>query len=139
MSVLAINGINASPYSLRGLTQSLTLIEASQQMRRTVNGSLIDISAPQFRKYRSTITCADQLPPAFDPVYPGQSVTVDCVSELSYLTGGSPSRTVVPASSRVDGAYTFYRPRLTMRVVGFGYDTDEYGATVSWTLELEEI
>jgi hypothetical protein len=67
-------------------------------------------------------------------------VTVGCISELSYLTaGGSPARTPVTGSSRTEGAYTFYRPSLTMRVVTFSQDTDEYGAETSWSLELEEV
>ena len=138
--VLTLSGIGVPPYSARGASQTLEPIEAARQLRRTVNGALIDLSRPEFRKYRSTISCADQQPPAIDGVWPGRVVTVDCISELSYRTsGGTPGRTVVPGSSRTEGDYTFYRPQLTMRVVSFSQDTDEYGATVSWSLELEEV
>jgi hypothetical protein len=138
--VLTLSGIGVPPYSARGASQTLEPIQASQQLRRTVNGELIDISRPEFRKYRSTISCAEQQPPAVDGVWPGQVVTVGCISELSYLTaGGSPARTPVTGSSRTEGAYTFYRPSLTMRVVTFSQDTDEYGAETSWSLELEEV
>lgn len=140
MSVLVITGIDASPYALRGATQTLQPIDQSVQLRRTINGSLVDLSDSAFRRYRSSITGSDQLPPAFDGIWPGQEVTVECISELSYKTsGGSPARDVVTGSSRTDGDYTFYRPELTMRVVSFTQDTDEYGATVSWSLELEEV
>jgi hypothetical protein len=138
--VLTLSGIGVPPYSARGASQTLEPIQASQQLRRTVNGELIDISRPEFRKYRSRISCAEQQPPAVDGVWPGQVVTVGCISELSYLTaGGSPARTPVTGSSRTEGAYTFYRPSLTMRVVTFSQDTDEYGAETSWSLELEEV
>ena len=134
-------GVMAStPYATRGLQQTLEVIEASKQMRRTVNGTLIDISLTQFHKYRSVITGNDQLPPAFDGFWPGQTITVQCVAELSYLTsGGSPAKTVVAGSSRTDGDFTFYRPELTMKVVSFNSFTDEYRASVTWVLELEEV
>lgn len=135
-----LTGMGASPYALRGVTQTLTPIEAAVQMRRTVNGALVDISASQFRKYASTIACEDQVPPALDGIWPGQQLTVDCVAELSYLTaGGSAQRTAVAGSSRAEGLYTFYRPQLTMRVIGFQTQTDEYGAVVAWQLDLEEV
>ena len=125
---------------MRGATQTLQPIDAAQQLRRTINGTLIDVSRAEFRKYRSTISCTDQQPPAVDGVWPGQIVTVGCISELSCKTaGGAPSRSVVSGSSRTEGDYTFYRPQLIMRVVSFSQDTDEYGASVSWSLELEEV
>ena len=138
--VLTLSGIGVPPYSARGASQTLEPIGSSQQLRRTINGELIDISRAEFRKYRSTISCVDQQPPAIDGVWPGRVLTVGCISELSYLTaGGAPSRNIVAGSSRTEGDYTFYRPSLTMRVVSFSQDTDEYGAEVSWSLQLEEV
>jgi hypothetical protein len=72
--------------------------------------------------------------------WPGTQVTVDCIQELSYLTAdNNPIRTAVPGSTRVVGDYTFYRPRLTMRVNGYSIEEDEWGAAVSWTIQLEEV
>ena len=139
-TVLSITGFGLTPYSARGIQQTLEPISQSAAMRRTVNGALVDVSAPEFRKYRSVVSCEDMNVPAIDGVWPGQSVTVDCACELSYLTsGGSPARTVVSGSSRTEGSYTFYRPRLTMRIVAFNQALDETGAVLSWTLELEEV
>ena len=138
--MLTLSGIGVPPYSARGASQTLEPIQAAQQMRRTINGELIDISRAEFRKYRSTISCVDQQPPAVDGVWPGQVLTVGCISELTYRTAGStPSRNMVAGSSRTEGDYIFYRPSLTMRVVAFSQDTDEYGAVVSWSLQLEEV
>ena len=138
--MLTLTGIGVPPYSARGASQTLEPIGSSQQLRRTINGELIDISRAEFRKYRSTISCVDQQPPAVDGVWPGQVLTVGCISELSYKTsGGVPARNVVAGSTRSEGDYTFYRPSLTMRVVSFSQDTDEYGAEVSWSLQLEEV
>ncbi len=103
---------------------------------RTVNGQLVDVSTSAFRKYASTIRCADQAPPALDGIWPGQQVTVDCVAELVHAVGGTPARSVV--ASRTDSGFVFYRPRLTMRVLSYEIDQDEWGAAVAWTLTLEE-
>jgi len=139
-TLLSLSGEGVPPYSARGLTQTLEPIPAAANARRTVNGELIDTSVEELRKYQSTIQCNDQQAPAFDGIWPGQILTVDCVSELAYKTsGGSPSRTVVEGSSRVDGDYTFYRPQLTMMVVNWTASKDEWGAQVGWTLALEEV
>ncbi len=138
-TLLVVTGHGVSPYSARGLSQSLTPIDAAGNLRRTINGDLKDLGQAQFRKYKSTISCNDQNAPALDGVWPGQVLTVDCVSELSYKTvGGAPERPVVEGSSRVDGDYTFYRPRLVMCVVSYDSTEDEWNAGVSWTLDLEE-
>lgn len=136
--VISPNGI--PPYSARGLKQKLEPIDGTKVTARTVNGTLIDLSPTQMRKFKSTITCQDQNPPAFDGLWPGMIVTVDCVKELSYLTaGGAPSRTVVSGSSRVDGDFTFYRPQLTMMVMAFTDTLEEWQAVEDWQLDLEEV
>lgn len=138
-TLLVISGHGVSPFSARGLSQTLEPIQGAGNLRRTINGALVDLSEFQFQKYHSTITCTDQNAPALDGVWPGDQLTIDCVAELSYKTaGGTPQRTVVPGSSRVEGAYTIYRPRLVVRVVSYSETQDEYGASVSWSLEVEE-
>lgn len=138
-TLLSFSGIGVPPYSARGLTQSLEPIDIAANLRRTVNGVLKDISFDGFHKYKSTISCSDQRVPAVDGVWPGKEIVVDCVQELCYLTtGGGPARTAVSGSSRVEGSYTYYRPRLTMLVTTFSTTLDEYGATVGWQMTLEE-
>lgn len=138
-TVLRLVGIGVQPYSARGLKQSLTHLDQAANLKRTANGGLKDISFEAFRKFKSTITGDDQTPPNFDGVWPGMPVTVDCISQLSYnTTGGSPVRTVVPGSERVEGAHTYYRPRLEMKVMAWNTEEDEYGAAISWSLDLEE-
>lgn len=139
-TLLDLDAIGLPVGSDRGIRQTIEPIDAATSMRRTVNGTLVNIGPAQFRKYRSQVSCADQLPPALDGVWPGDVLTVNCVAELSYLTaGGSPAKTVVAGSSRVDGDYTFYRPQLTMMVVRLNVQRDEYNAAVSWSLDLEEV
>jgi hypothetical protein len=139
LTLLVISGPGMPTYAARGLTQTLDPIDAAGAIARTVNGGLIDLSPVQMRKYKSTISCTDVEAPALDGVWPGMPVTVDCVSELGYLTaGGSPQRTVVTGSSRTAGVWTWYRPRLDMMVISYSTSTDEYGAAIGWSLELEE-
>jgi hypothetical protein len=139
-TLLAISGPGVGPYSARGLTQTLDPIPQALQQRRNVNGALRDLSIPEFRKYKSTVSCNDTLPPAFDGWMPGLPVTVDCVAELSYKTiGGTPSRAVVPGSEFVEGEYTYYRPRLNMMTGELTMQRDEYQRVVAWTATFEEI
>lgn len=139
-TVLRLHGMGVVPYSARGLTQSLAPIQAAQQLRRDVNGNSQDFSASQFRKFASTITGSDVAPPAINAVWPGTALTVECIAELAYETStGGPERSEVPGSSREEGDFTYYRPSLDMRVVSFSVQKNEWGAVVSWSLDLEEV
>jgi hypothetical protein len=138
-TLLILTGIGIPAYSARGLTQTLQLIEAAGSQRRTVNGTLVDLSLSQFRKYRSTIRCSDMEAPALDGIWPGHVVTVDSVVELCHPTGGISERTPVNGSMRTEGGFTFYRPQLTMQVIGLSVEKNEWGAITGWTLELEEV
>jgi hypothetical protein len=95
----------------------LNPIEASKQSRRTVNGVLVDLSYAGFRKYAARITCTDQEAPVLDGVFPGVELTVTC---LSQLIGPDPVT-------------------LTMQVIDFKTQRDEYGAETGWELDLEQV
>lgn len=141
-TVLRLQGSGGvPPYSARGLKQTLSPIDQASQNRRTVNGDLTDISFSGFRKYKSTISGTDQRPPNFDGMWPGQTLVVDCVAELSFTPDEAQTRQrpAVPGSEKIEGAHTTYRPRLTMKVIGWNTDEDEYGATIGWSLDLEEV
>ena len=127
------------PYSARGLSEKLSPVPASQQLRRTINGNLVDFSSEQFRKFQVSISGSDQDPPALNAVWPGTELVVDCISEIAYESStGGPDRQEVAGSIREADSFTYYRPQLTMKVVNFQLDKDEYGAQISWTLDLEE-
>jgi hypothetical protein len=138
-TLLVISTFGAPPFSARGLSQTLEPIAQALNVRRTVNGRLVNLTPTQFLKYKSKITCNDMLAPAIDGVFPGALVTIDCVAELAYRTvGGTPQRTIVDGSSRIEGDFTYYRPRLDMMVITFSTQQDEWGAAVSWSIDLEE-
>ena len=140
-TVLRMIGVGVPPYSARGLRQTIAPIDQSSSLRRTVNGSLKDISFSGFRKYKTTISGTDQRPPNFDGSWPGKIVTIDCIAELSYTPdeGQSRQRPAVPGSEHTEGAHTVYRPRLECRIINFQQDHDEYDAAIGWTLDAEEI
>ena len=139
-TLLKLNGVGLSPYAARGLTQTLNPIDQAKDLRRTINGELIDFSISQLRKYASVISGDDQMPPAVSGVWPGREIQVACLAELSYLTTvGAAERPAVADSERIEGLYTYYRPILNMRVVDFSQSFDEWDAQVSWSLSLEEI
>jgi len=131
------------PYSARGLKGTLAPIALAQgddKLARTVNGTLIDISAPQMRKYRLEAAGDDMDPPAFDGLWVGMVVLVYSHVEIGrHTASGSPERTPVPGSVRTDGAWTFYRPQLTMRVVDLQIERAEWEDKVTWSLSLEEV
>lgn len=146
-TVLVLSGQGIPPYSARGCSQTLTPISEQLAAVRTVNGTLIDMSDAGFRKYASSISCDDMNSPAVDGIWPGMVLTVDCIVELAYKLpedpeeepGENAERTVVSGSVRTVGDYLFYRPQLSMMIMNFEIEKDEWGAAVGWTLDLEEV
>jgi hypothetical protein len=134
-------GVN--PYSARGLRgtmRPIAMASGDGLLARTVNGTLVDLSAPQMRKYRLEIAGEDMAPPALDGMWVGMQVTVNSHVQLAYLTaGGSPGRTPVTGSVTVDGNYTYYCPSFQMLVVDLQLERQEWAAVVTWSLVLEEI
>src|SRR5215831_15977191 len=107
--------LQLTPYSARGLTQTLEFITTGG-LRRDVNGGLQSLVDTRFRKYKSVISCQDQETPCLDDAWIGIHCEVSCALELSYVTGATPARPSVSGSSRTEGTVTFYRPMLTMIV-----------------------
>lgn len=141
-TLLTISGFGNMTYQARGLNQTLEHIGSAVQLERTINGTLTDVSAAQFRKYQSKISVSDEVEaPPLDGIWPGMQVTVAFALYLCYPNGrvGSPARTEVSGSSYTENGYTFYRPQLTMLVKDFTYTLDEWGRKTNWTLDLEEV
>ena len=89
----------------------------------------------------SKITCTDVNAPPIDNLWPGMTVEVGCAAELCYQTGnaGSPARAEVSGSARTEGAFTFYRPVMTMLIQNVNQHFDEWKADVQWEIDLEEV
>lgn len=139
-TLMRVAPFGMSPFSVRGVNQSLELISAALNFRRTVNGKLVKISPAQFTKYKASVTCTDMDSPAVTGRAIGAIVVFDSVVEISYITlsGDGPERPVVPGSERVEGELTFYRPQMTMMIVGFNINKNEWGASVSYQIDMEE-
>jgi len=135
--------LQLTPYSARGLTQTLELIgptgAGGQWIRRDVNGIARSVADTRFRKYRSTITCTDGETPCLDDAWIGEACEVSCALELNYPTGATPQRPAVSGSSRVEGTVTFYRPQLLMMVEDIKNSFAEWRATNNWQISLVEI
>lgn len=141
-TILTISSFGNMLYQARGLTQTLSVIGEATQQERTINGTLVDISAAQFRKYASTINVPNEVyAPPLDNIFPGQTVTVHCAVTLAFVTGtvGLPNRPEVSGSQWVENGYTFYRPLLTMMVKSVETQLDEWKNVVGWKLDLEEV
>lgn len=140
-TMLSISSFGHMIFQARGLSQTLSVIGEATQLERTVNGTLKDISAPQFRKYESRITVPSEVyPTPIDGIFPGMEVTVHCAVSLAYITGavGFPKRTEVSGSSWSENGYTFYRPSLVMLIKHIETHFDEWKNVVGWSVDLEE-
>jgi hypothetical protein len=134
-------GVNPwSARQLRGTLRPIAMASGDSLVARTVNGTLVDLSASQMRKYRLEIAGDDMAAPALDGMWVGMQVVVNCHVELAYLTaGGTPGRTPVSGSQRIDGNYTYYCPQFSMLIVQMQVERQEWAAVVNWSLTLEEI
>lgn len=140
-SILKLTGVGIPPHSATNLTQTCEEAGGQGDFERNINNRLVDLSPPWQRLLKSTISCDDVNPPAFDGSPKGKVVVVDCVFEFAFLTAlGSAGqlRPAVPGSVRTEGDWTFYRPQLTCVIVGFTLQKDEWGNITGWTMELEE-
>lgn len=138
---LVITPIGVPPFSARNLTQTLEPIQQAANFRRTVNGTLVNLAPTQFAKYRSVISGADHDTGAFQLVFPGMIVTVECIQEIGVKNGNvADQRPAVPGSERNSGDYSFYRPILTMMVTaGPTASWDEAAGVNTHSIELEEV
>lgn len=147
MKELALTGMGIPPFSIRGVTQTLEVLERDD-LRRNMNGTLLDLSNSNFRKFVSEIECEDMTSPAQHDIWRGKILTVDCIVELA-VAGTLPDppedwedniRPIVPGSLRERDGFIFYRPRLTMMVVEPPVvERDEWGGVVGWSMTLGEV
>ncbi len=127
--MLVLSGIGVPPYSARGLTRRCSRSRRRGARGSTVNGTLVDLSLAQFRKYRSLIRCSDQDCTGTRWNLAGQFVTCELRCRTLLSITGTPTKPVVSGSQRTEGSFIFYRPQLTMQVVGLTMEKDEYAAT----------
>lgn len=152
------------PFSARECIQTLTPIPQGT-LRRTINGVLVHIGNGEHRKFQSTISCKDKVSPAFEGFWKGTLLKVGCVQFMTQTVPQGTqriqlerealslqlydlSRKIWPIKdaekrwvdlpSDFPGGFITYRPLLAMVVKNYHLETDEWGLSVGWTLELEE-
>jgi hypothetical protein len=81
-TVLTLSGIGVVPLSGRGITERLTPL-GNGDLRRTINGTLVDVTLTSHRKFQVSLSGGDVQPPALNGVWRGQATTVQCITELS--------------------------------------------------------
>lgn len=149
----------------RGITQTLSFVN-NGDLRRTVNGKLVDVTRKENRKYVSTVSCTDMDAPSISEIWRGEVLDVSFIVKLSQAVS-PPSQNVtisreavagsiqgfdtdglpVPIDSitgqdiefEADVALVSYNPLLEMMVVDVSVNTDEYDAQVGWSIQLEEV
>lgn len=161
---LVLSGLVIPVGSGRGITQSITPID-NGDLRRTVNGTLVDTTRAVNQKYSTSIKCSDQGSPPFAQVWKGSEMEISCVAKIRQMTdaamvvtltrvpveasivGMKSDGTRIDADSLDDMDVTFsedvimveFCPILEMMVTNYSVDEDEYGATTGWQLDLEEV
>src|SRR5262245_34644764 len=119
-TLLAIDNIDFSDPAVRGITMTLEPIDQAKNVARDCLGALVDISVPQFRQHKVTITCTDQEAPMLEDIWPGQDITITCLPGLS---GGSIDETPLVIAAKVTSWNTSFA---------------EWDAEVAWQLEAEQ-
>lgn len=149
----------------RGITQTLQPID-NGDLRRTVNGTLLDLTRTENRKYESQVQCTDMAAPTLAGIWKGSEIAVNCIKHLRQVVtpestnvtlirdpvagsvvGYDSSGNKVTPDSVVNRDVTFlvnvamvkFRPALTMMVVALTENEDEYAAEEGWTIDLEEV
>ena len=152
------------PFSSRDCTQTLAPLPQGC-LRRTINGSLLSVGYEGHRKFCSVISCKDKVPPSFEGLWEGGLLKVGCIQRLTQtLPQGrlkillertplslqvfdlsqkvweveNPQGQWLSLPSTFPGGFVTYRPLLVMVVKKYHLETDEWGLTVGWRLELEE-
>lgn len=114
---LVITGASIPEYAGLGLVEDIGVIDQAKQIRRTVNGSLIDLSDSNFRKRTWRISANEAIAfPDFSALWPGAAVTITTISEF----GGEPLT-------------------ISGRVMTWETSFDEWAKRYDWSLEVEEI
>lgn len=119
-TLLSIDDIDYSSYSVRGITMTLEPIQQAASLARDCRGDLVDISIAQFRQYKVSISCTDHEAPTLTDVWPGMDVTIACIPGLG-------------AANTTGDVLT-----IEAKVTSWNTSREEWAAEVAWQLECEQ-
>jgi hypothetical protein len=163
--ILGVAGL--PPESARNCIQELYPVP-NGEFKKSVNGNILFLESSERRKYKSIISCKDVNTPIIDGIWIGSQITVGCIQNLwqSISPGETKIKLIRPAVDKSvcavdkygepvkfyisDNEVTLqntyenrifvgFRPWLTMKVINFSMETNEWGMTGGWNLTLEEI
>jgi hypothetical protein len=165
-TILKLGDIYFPPGSARGISQSLNLV-SNGELLRTVNGTLIDLTRDENRKFTSVISASETASPTLQGLWRGQVITgLECIQPFrQFVAPANTSVTLIRPevtgsvvgrlsdNTRIDPdtvvaqVATFsqavvaveYRPVLDMMVDDITVDNDEYAATEGWSISLVEV
>lgn len=164
---LILGLVGMPPESARNCTQTLSPIP-NGEFKKTVNGELVFLKSSELKKYKSVITCKDVNTPIIDKIWIGSQINVGCIQNLwQSIDPGKTSVILIrppvknsiavvdengdnihyeldDSEVKLSGSYTgkifvCFRPWLTMQVTNFQLETNEWGMSGGWKLELEEV
>lgn len=164
-TILKLGDVSIPAGAGRGISQSLDLID-NGQIRRTINGDLRNLTRALSRKFSSNISVVDLDSPAFRGLWRGQILLVECITRFNQNV--SPEASVVDlirpfASGSVIGydaggqkvaidaisgqeitfdsdvRFVSFRPVIEFMITGISTGSEEYDASVSWSIDLEEV
>ncbi|MDR0968267.1 MAG: hypothetical protein LBL99_01370 [Holosporaceae bacterium] len=163
--ILGVAGL--PPQSARNCKQELSPIP-NGEFKRSINGNLLFLETGDRKRYKSAISCKDVNSPLIDGIWVGTQLLVGCVQNLwqAIDAGERKIRLIRPPVADsvcvVNGlgdairfetrddevelprtydekVFVCFRPWLTMKVVDFSLETDEWGMSGGWKLSLEEV
>lgn len=166
-TILVLGDLVFPAGSGRGITQSIQPID-NGDVRRSVNGTLIDLTREQNRKFESQIQLQDMATPTLAGIWKGKIINpVECITPFrETVSPASATHTIIrtPVAGSVWGYddatgdkvfptdvtgeditfadpvnYIEYRPSLVMMVLAHTIDADEYAAGEGYTIDLEEV
>ncbi|MDR2724447.1 MAG: hypothetical protein LBB25_04615 [Holosporaceae bacterium] len=163
--ILGVAGL--PPESARNCQQELSPIP-NGEFKKSINGDLLFLETNERKRYRSVISCKDTNSPVIEKLWVGSQLSVGCIQNLWQVLnpGERKIRLIRPAvadsvcvvnkigdavphtlmddeielqKTYAEPIFVCFRPWLSMRVVSFSLDTDEWGMSGGWKIILEEI
>ena len=165
---LILGLVGMPPESARNCTQIISPIP-NGEFQKTVNGESVFLKSNELKKYKSTIMCKDVNIPIIDKIWIGSQINVGCIQNLWQSIEPGKTEVILirpPVKDSVgvlneegqeipfelesdnkvkivktyeEKIFVYFRPWLTMQVTNFQLETDEWGMSGGWKLELEEV
>lgn len=163
--ILGVSGF--PPESARNCVQELYPIP-NGEFKKSINGNLLFLESTERKRYKSVISCKDINSPIIDGIWIGSSISVGCIQNLwqSINIGETKIKLIRPPVSgsvavvnntgtpikfnllddeinlettHQEKIFVCFRPWLSMKVIDFSLETNEWGMSGGWKIILEEI